>query len=64
MTITGTGFGATQNGLVATQNTNGTVVSWSDTQIVITIAQGTSQSSLYVQQGGVESNLASFTITQ
>jgi IPT/TIG domain/Bacterial Ig-like domain (group 2) len=60
MTITGSGFGTTQNGFVATYNTNGNVVSWSDTQIVITVAQGTSQGQLYVQQGGVNSNMVNF----
>jgi hypothetical protein len=63
MTITGTGFGATQNGFVATTNTNGTVVSWSDTQIVIVVSAGTTSGHLYVQQGGVISNQVAFTVS-
>jgi hypothetical protein len=62
VTITGTGFGATQNGFVATANTNADVISWSDTQIIVSIVQGTSQGSLYVQVGGVISNQVPFTL--
>ena len=63
MTITGTGFGATQgNGFVGTANTNGNVVSWSDSQIVITIAPGTTQGNVTVQQYGVYSNSVPFTL--
>jgi hypothetical protein len=62
VTITGTGFGATQNGFVATANTNADVISWSDTQIVVSIVQGTSQGSLYVQEGGVISNQVPYTL--
>lgn len=56
MAITGTGFGATQNGFVATANTNGIVDSWSDTQIVLTIAPGTTAGKVYVNAGGTISN--------
>jgi hypothetical protein len=40
MTIKGCGFGATQNGMVAIANTNGIVVKWSETQIVVTVREG------------------------
>ena len=60
MTITGTGFGSGQ-GLVPTANTNGIINSWSDTQIVITVAQGTTQGSVYVVSGGGSSNGVPFT---
>jgi hypothetical protein len=33
-------FGATQNGMVAIANTNGIVVKWSETQIVVTVPEG------------------------
>jgi hypothetical protein len=61
MTITGTGFG-TGPALVVTANTNGIIDSWSDTQIVITVAQGTGQGSVYVYTGAAWSNSVPFTL--
>lgn len=63
MTLTGSGFGATQgSGSVGLQNTTATIVSWSDTQIVVTVPTGTIAGKAYVYQYGVYSNEPSFTI--
>lgn len=63
MTINGTGFGATQqSGTVVLNNTIGAVVTWSNSQIVVTVPTGTSPGTLYVQQNGVNSNAVQFTI--
>ncbi len=61
VTITGNNFGSVVQ-MVATANTNGNIVSWSNTQIVITIAQGTTSGNLYVQAGGGYSNQVPFTM--
>jgi YD repeat-containing protein len=61
ITITGANFGATQqSGDVVLNNTLGTVISWSDTQIVVAVPQGTSTGNLYVQQNGLNSNDVQF----
>jgi hypothetical protein len=63
MTITGTSFGASQqSGAVVLNNSIGTVVSWNNTQIVVTIPSGTSAGKLYVRQNAVNSNAVAFTI--
>jgi RHS repeat-associated protein len=63
MTINGTGFGATQqSGAVVLNNTLGTVGSWTNSQIVVTVPTGTSPGTLYVQQNGLNSNAVPFTI--
>src|SRR6266496_4347645 len=58
LTINGSGFGTSQGsyGFVSMQNVHGTVVSWSDTQIVVTVPANTVSGNLYVQQNGVSSN--------
>lgn len=62
MTITGSGFGETQeSGFVTTNNTRGVVVSWNDKQIVISIAPGTTPGQVRVSQKGYESNGVYFT---
>ncbi len=64
VTITGAGFGANQgSGYVTTANKTPTVVSWSDTQIVVSIVTGTTPGQLYVRQGGINSQPVNFTIT-
>ena len=63
LTINGSGFGASQGtGFVSMQNVHGTVVTWSPTQIVVTVPDGTSPGNLYVQQNGADSNSVPFTI--
>jgi len=63
-TIAGTGFGATQgSGNVWLGNTYGIVVSWSDTQVIATVASGSQTGTAQVLQGGVRSNTVSFAVT-
>src|SRR6266404_2273220 len=63
VTITGSGFGSPQgSGRVLLGTAFGSVVSWSDTQIVANVAPGSSSGSAQVQQGGAWSNLTDFTV--
>src|SRR5581483_11080546 len=63
VTFTGSGFGATQgSGSVGFNNTGGTVVSWSDTQVVATVAAGTNPGNAWVTQNGTRSNYVAFTM--
>ena len=63
LTLTGSGFGSTQgSGFVSLGAINGTVVSWSNTQVVVTIPTGASSGQLYLQQGGINSEPVPFTI--
>jgi hypothetical protein len=64
VTITGTGFGTTQgSGLVWLGTKYATVVSWSDTQVVATVASGSATGGTQVYQNGVWSNAVTFTVT-
>jgi len=64
VTITGTGFGTTQgSGLVWIGTKYATVVSWSDTQVVATVASGSATGGTQVYQHGVWSNAVTFTVT-
>ena len=61
--INGTGFGATQGSSTVTIGTAATVVSWSDTQIVATVADDASSGSVWVAEAGVSStNNINFTV--
>ncbi|HKF21771.1 MAG TPA: IPT/TIG domain-containing protein, partial [Candidatus Angelobacter sp.] len=63
VTFTGTGFGATQgSGNVWLGSTYGTVVSWSDTQVAATVAQGATSGTAQILQGGVWSDPVNFRI--
>src|SRR5438874_1782389 len=63
ITITGTGFGGSQgSGNVWLGSTYGVVVSWSDTQVVATVAIGSQTGVAQALQGGVWSNSVQFTI--
>ena len=64
ITITGTNFGATQgSGQVwLGSKLAGSIVSWSDTQIVATVASGAVTGTAQVQQGGVWDNYGTFTV--
>ena len=61
--ITGSGFGSPQgNGNVWLGSTYGAVVSWSDAQVVATVASGSKTGVAQVLQGGVWSNAVDFTV--
>lgn len=63
VTITGSGFGTSQgSGYVLVGTALGLVVSWSDTQIVATVAPGSATGMVQVFQGGLQSNGFNFTI--
>lgn len=64
VTIQGAGFGTSMgNGTVTLGTMHGTVASWTDTQIVVLVAPGSSSGIALVQQSGVPSNSVSFTVT-
>src|SRR2546423_1417113 len=61
LTINGSGFGTSQgNGFVTLQNVHGTVTTWSNTQIVVTVPTNVVAGFLYVQANGVDSNSVPF----
>ncbi|MGC1107468.1 MAG: SBBP repeat-containing protein [Candidatus Acidiferrales bacterium] len=63
VTIAGSGFGATQgNGQVQLGTMTGVVTSWSDTQVVATVATGAASGSAQILQNGVWSNTLPFSI--
>jgi hypothetical protein len=64
VTFTGTNFGATQgSGSVwLGSKLAGSIVSWSNTQIVATVASGSITGSAQIQQAGVWSNAIAFTV--
>ncbi|HKF20416.1 MAG TPA: IPT/TIG domain-containing protein, partial [Candidatus Angelobacter sp.] len=63
VTLVGTGFGATQgSGNVWLGSTYGTVVSWSDTQVVATVAVGAKSGTAQILQGGVWSDVINFSV--
>ncbi|MGO9227580.1 MAG: IPT/TIG domain-containing protein [Bryobacteraceae bacterium] len=63
VTIAGSGFGAAQgSGQVWLGTANGVVQSWSDTQIVATVAAGAFSGNAQVLQNGVTSNAIPFTV--
>jgi hypothetical protein len=64
VTLTGSGFGATQgSGRVLLGTANAGVVSWSDSLIVATVGLGSSSGVAQVWQGGVGSSTETFTVT-
>ena len=63
VTIAGSGFGATQgSGNVWLGSTYGVVVSWSDAQVVATVASGAKTGVAQILQGGVWSNQVNLTV--
>jgi hypothetical protein len=64
ITITGTNFGSTQgSGSVWLGNKlAGSIVSWSDTVVVATVANGASTGTAQIQQGGVWNSYGTFTV--
>lgn len=64
VTITGTGFGATQGGSTVTFNgTAGAPSSWSDTSIVVPVPAGATSGNVVVTVAGTASNGTAFTVT-
>ena len=63
VSITGTQFGSVigPNGFVRFGNVNATVVSWSDTQVVVTVPSTASSGGIRVSQNNVFSNTVNFT---
>src|SRR5258707_10011848 len=62
--IAGSGFGASQgSGNVCLGSTYGTIVSWSDTQVVATVASGSKTGVAQILQGGVWSNTVTLTVS-
>jgi hypothetical protein len=63
VTITGSGFGASQGtGTVLLGSTGGQVVSWTDTQVVATVASNSLTGVVRIQQNGIWSNGVAFTL--
>ena len=63
VTVTGSGFGATQgSGNVWIGSTSGVVVSWSDTQVVASVAANAVSGIVKIQQNGTWSNAVTFTV--
>jgi len=63
VTISGSGFGNTQGqGTVWLGTKPATVIGWSDTQIIATVALGSSSGNAQVQQSGTSSNSLPFTV--
>jgi len=63
VTVIGTGFGSSQgNGSVWLGSTIGSVVSWSDTQVIANVATGSTTGIAQIQQVGISSNSLPFTV--
>ena len=63
VTVTGSGFGATQgSGTVWIGSTSGSVIGWSDTQVVAAVASGAVSGIVKIEQNGVWSNAMTFTV--
>jgi uncharacterized protein YjdB len=62
VTITGSGFGAQGTGTVWLGSTYATVVSWTNTQIVATVAAISQSGTTQVQQNGLSSNAVQFNV--
>jgi RHS repeat-associated protein len=63
VTITGTGFGATQGSSTVTFNgTAATPIFWSNTSIIVPVPNGTAKGNVVVTVGGLSSVGASFTV--
>ncbi len=63
VTITGTGFGPTQgSGTVSLGTTLGTVLTWSDTQVIAAVNTGSSSGAAQVHQNNLASNAVPFTV--
>jgi hypothetical protein len=64
VTVSGSGFGSAQGtGTVLLGSRPGAVVSWSNTQIVATVASNATSGNVQVQQGGAWSNAVPFSVS-
>jgi DNA-binding beta-propeller fold protein YncE len=64
VTISGSGFGLNQGvGAVQVGSLNGQVMSWSDSQVVATVATGSLSGIIRVTQNAIQSNSKSFIVT-
>ncbi len=64
VTVSGSGFGSAQGtGTVWLGSRYGAVVSWSDTQVVATVASNATSGNVQVQQNGAWSNAVPFTVS-
>ncbi len=63
MTLTGSGFGSTvgSGGVYFGYGKYGTVVSWTSTQVVVTVPSGISPGPLFLYQNGANSNTLAYT---
>src|SRR5262249_47127340 len=62
VSVSGSGFGNVQGrGMVWLGTIPGAVVSWSDTQVIAAVAQGSSSGVARIQQNGTSSNSVPFT---
>jgi hypothetical protein len=63
VTVTGSGFGTSQgSGIVWVGSTAGSVVGWSDTQVLASVASNSLSGVVKVQQNAVWSNAVTFTV--
>ena len=63
VTVSGSGFGSSRGtGAIWLGSTPGTIVSWSDTQIVATVASNSTSGSAQVRQNGAWSNAVTFNV--
>ncbi|MGD0165551.1 MAG: IPT/TIG domain-containing protein, partial [Candidatus Sulfotelmatobacter sp.] len=64
VTLTGSGFGATQGGggVFLTGGTYPTVVTWNASQVVFTVPSGINSTNVLVYQNGVDSNELAYTV--
>lgn len=64
ITITGTGFGATQgSSFVSFNGITATITTWSDTSLTVTVPNGAQTGPLFVTVGSVVSNKVNFIVT-
>lgn len=63
VTLSGSGFGTSQgNGIVLLGSTLGTVLTWTDTQVVATVNTGSSSGVAQILQNNLSSNAVPFTV--
>ena len=62
MTFTGTGFGSQSTGAVWLGSMAANVVSWTDTQVIATVASGSLSGIARIEQNGAWSNAEGFTV--
>jgi RHS repeat-associated protein len=63
LAVNGSGFGASQNGVVSINGTSASVQSWSDAQIQVAIQSSTTSGPVTVSNNGIVSNSVLFTVS-